>query len=273
MAEVFALKRTEASGPLLVERRGNILRLTLANPPANTLSIALMGALLAELNRARDHKAVRVIVLAATGKLFSGGHDLKEMNARRTDADRGRAFFMETFALCSQLMQSIVGHPKPIIAEVDGVATAAGCQLVASCDLAIASDQATFGVNGINVGLFCTTPGVALARGLRPKHAMEMLLTGEMIDAAAAREFGLVNRVVPREYLNQIVMKYAETIASKSPLTLKIGKEAFYAQSEMGLAEAYEYASRVMVENMLARDAEEGIDAFINKRDPNWTGE
>jgi enoyl-CoA hydratase/carnithine racemase len=273
MAEVFALKRTEASGPLLVERRGSILRLTLANPPANTLSIALMEALLAELNRARDDKAVRVIVLAATGKLFSGGHDLKEMNARRTDADRGRAFFVETFGLCSQLMQSIVRHPKPIIAEVDGVATAAGCQLVASCDLAIASDQATFGVNGINVGLFCTTPGVALARGLRPKHAMEMLLTGEMIDAAAAREFGLVNRVVPREYLNQIMMKYAETIASKSPLTLKIGKEAFYAQSEMGLAEAYEYASRVMVENMLARAAEEGLDAFINKRDPNWTGE
>ncbi len=273
MAEVFALKRTETFGPLLVERHGSILRLTLANPPANALSIALMEALQAELNRVRDDKAVRVIVLAASGKLFSGGHDLKEMNARRTDADRGREFFVETFAICSQLMQSIVRHPKPVIAEVDGVATAAGCQLVASCDLAIASDQATFGVNGINVGLFCTTPGVALARGLRPKHAMEMLLTGEMIDATAAREFGLVNRVVPREYLNQIVMKYAETIASKSPLTLKIGKEAFYAQSDMGLAEAYEYASRVMVENMLARDAEEGIGAFINKRDPNWTGE
>jgi enoyl-CoA hydratase/carnithine racemase len=273
MAEVFALKRMDAHGPLLVERRGSILRLTLANPPANALSIAVMEALQAELDRARDDEGVRVIVLAASGKLFSGGHDLKEMNAHRIDADRGRRFFEETFAICSQLMQSIVRHPKPIIAEVDGVATAAGCQLVASCDLAIASDQATFGVNGINVGLFCTTPGVALARGLRPKHAMEMLLTGEMIDAAAAREFGLVNRVVRREYLNQIVMKYAETIASKSPSTLKVGKEAFYAQAEMGLTEAYDHASRVMVENMLARDAEEGIGAFIDKRDPNWTGE
>ena len=216
---------------------------------------------------------MRVIVLAASGKVFSAGHDLKEMTARRADADHGRAFFEETFAVCSRLMQSIVRHPKPVIAEVDGIATAAGCQLVASCDLAIASDQATFGVNGINVGLFCTTPGVALVRGLKPKHAMEMLLTGEMIDAATAREFGLVNRVVPREYLTQVVTKYAQTIASKSPSTLKIGKEAFYRQAEMGLGEAYDYASRVMVENMLARDAEEGIGAFIDKRKPEWTGE
>jgi enoyl-CoA hydratase/carnithine racemase len=273
MAEVLALKRVETPGPLHLEQRNGILRIALANPPANALSIAVMEALQAELNRAGDDKTVRMIVLAATGKLFSGGHDLKEMNARRTDADGGKAFFEKTFAICAQLMQSIVRHPKPVIAEVDGVATAAGCQLVASCDLAIASDQATFGVNGIDVGLFCTTPGVALVRGVRPKHAMEMLLTGEMIDATTAREFGLVNRVVPREYLNQIVMKYAETIASKSPSTLKIGKEAFYKQAEMGLAEAYEYASRVMVENMLARDAEEGIGAFIDKRDPKWKGD
>jgi enoyl-CoA hydratase/carnithine racemase len=273
MAEVLALKRAEFPGPLHVEQHAAVLRIALANPPANALSIAVMEALQGELDRARDDRTVRVVVLAATGKLFSGGHDLKEMNARRADADGGRAFFEKTFALCSRLMQSIVRHPKPIIAEVDGVATAAGCQLVASSDLAIASDQATFGVNGINVGLFCTTPGVALARGLQPKHAMEMLLTGEMIDASSAREFGLVNRVVPREYLNQIVMKYAQTIASKSPLTLKVGKEAFYAQAEMSLSEAYEYASRVMVENMLACDAKEGIDAFIDKRDPKWTGE
>lgn len=273
MAEVLALKRTEYPGPLHVEQRGPVLRIALANPPANALSIAVMEALQGELNRARDDKTVRVIVLAATGKLFSGGHDLKEMNARRTDADRGKAFFEKTFAICSHLMQSIVRHPKPVIAEVDGIATAAGCQLVASCDLAIASDQSTFGVNGIDVGLFCTTPGVALARGLRPKHAMEMLLTGEMIDASTAREFGLVNRVVPREYLNQVAMKYAQIIASKSLSTLKIGKEAFYRQAEMGLPEAYEYASRVMVENMLARDAEEGIGAFIDKRKPEWSGE
>ncbi|HEV2900797.1 MAG TPA: enoyl-CoA hydratase [Pseudaminobacter sp.] len=272
MAEILAIKRAP-EGPIFSVLENGILHVTLARPPANALSIAAMASLQAEFDRARDDKAVRVIVLAASGKVFCAGHDLKEMNARRTDADKGKTFFEETFAMCSRLMQSIVRHPKPVIAEVDGIATAAGCQLVASCDIAIASDQATFGVNGINVGLFCTTPGVALVRGVKPKHAMEMLLTGEMIDAAAAKDFGLVNRVVPREYLNQIVTKYAQTIASKSPLTLKIGKEAFYAQAEMGLAEAYEYASRVMVENMLARDAEEGIGAFIGKRDPKWTGE
>ena len=273
MADIVALKHGAPEEPVsrLLDR--GILRITLANPPANALSLAVMAALEQELHHARDESSVRVIVLGAAGKVFCAGHDLKEMTAHRADPDRGRAFFEETFAICSRLMQSIVRHPKPIIAEVDGIATAAGCQLVASCDLAIASDQATFGVNGINVGLFCSTPGVALARGLRPKHAMEMLLTGEMIDAGAAREFGLVNRVVPREYLSQIVMKYAQTIASKSPLTLKVGKEAFYAQAEMGLADAYDHASRVMVENMLARDAEEGIGAFIDKRKPEWKGE
>jgi enoyl-CoA hydratase/carnithine racemase len=273
MADIVALKRgaPEEAVSGAVER--GVLRITLANPPANALSIAVMAALQEELDRAREEKSVRVVVLAGSGKIFCAGHDLKQMNARRADADRGKAFFEETFAACSRLMQSIVGHPKPVIAEVDGIATAAGCQLVASCDLAIASDQATFGVNGINVGLFCTTPGVALVRGLRPKHAMEMLLTGEMVDASAARDFGLVNRVVPREYLTQIVMKYAQTIASKSPLTLKMGKEAFYRQAEMGLADAYDYASRVMVENMLAKDAQEGIGAFIDKRKPEWTGE
>jgi enoyl-CoA hydratase/carnithine racemase len=184
------------------------------------------------------------------------------MTAHRTDPDGGKAFFEETFATCSRLMQSIIALPKPVIAQVDGIATAAGCQLVATCDLAIASDQATFGVNGIDVGLFCTTPGVALARGLKPKHAMEML-TGEMVEAGTAREFGLVNRVVPREYLTQVVNKYAQTIAAKSPSALKVGKEAFYEQAQMGLAEAYDYASRVMVENMLARDVKEGIGAFI----------
>lgn len=273
MAEIVAMKRAEPSGPVIVSRAGPALRLTLSNPPANALSLAVMRALQANLYDARDDQSVRIIVIAATGKLFSAGHDLKEMNGHREDADGGRTFFKETFDVCSRLMQSIVTHPKPVIAEVDGIATAAGCQLVASCDLAIASDQSTFGVNGINVGLFCTTPGVALVRGVKPKQAMEMLLTGEMVDAATAKEFGLVNRVVPREYLNQVVNKYAETIASKSPSTLKVGKEAFYRQAEMGLADAYDYASKVMVENMLARDAEEGIGAFIEKRDPKWTGE
>jgi enoyl-CoA hydratase/carnithine racemase len=273
MAEILALKPDVADGPVTSSLQDGVLRLTLASPPANALSLKLMAALQGELDRAGRDKAVRVVIIAAAGKLFSAGHDLKEMNARRTDPDRGRAFFAETMARCSALMQTIVQVPKPVIAEVDGIATAAGCQLVASCDLAVASDHATFGVNGIDVGLFCSTPMVALTRNIRPKHAMEMLLTGEMIDATTAREFGLVNRVVPREYLNQIVTKYAQTIVAKSPLTLKVGKEAFYRQAEMPLADAYEYASRVMVENMLAKDAEEGIGAFIGKRQPRWTGE
>lgn len=270
MADIVSLRRDPAGEPDL--ERG-ILRITLDNPPANLLSLEVMRGIQAELDRASEDPAVRVIVIAAAGKMFCAGHDLKQMTAHRADADGGKAYFEETFDTCSKMMLSIVRHPKPVIAAVDGVATAAGCQLVASCDLAIASDQAKFGVNGINVGLFCTTPGVALVRGLKPKHAMEMLLTGEMVDATTAKEFGLVNRVVPREYLNQIVTKYAETIASKSPSTLKLGKEAFYKQSEMGLAEAYEYASRVMVENLLGEDAKEGIAAFIEKRQPVWKGE
>lgn len=270
MAEVLAFKAAP-EGPVIAERKGPMLRLTLANPPANALSLATIRTLQDALDATRTDKAVRVIVIAASGKLFSGGHDLKEMTGHRGDPDGGEAFFTETFDACARMMQSIVDHPKPVIAEVDGIATAAGCQLVATCDLAIASDQSKFGVNGIDVGLFCTTPGVALVRGLKPKHAMEMLLTGEMVDAATAKEFGLVNRVVPREYLTQVVSKYAETIASKSPSTLKLGKEAFYRQSEMGLADAYAYASRVMVENMLAADAREGIDAFIGKRRPEWS--
>lgn len=265
--------KTVPEGPVSSALKEGVLRLTLSNPPANALSLAVMAALQAEFDRARDDKAVRVIVLAAAGKVFCAGHDLKEMTAHRADTDRGRAFFERTMAACAQLMQTIVRLPKPVIAEVDGLATAAGCQLVASCDLAIASNEATFCTPGVNIGLFCSTPMVALSRNVSRKQAMEMLLTGETIDATTAREFGLVNRVMPREYLNQIVTKYAQTIASKSPLTLKIGKAAFYQQAEMGLAEAYEYASRVMVDNMMGRDAKEGIGAFIEKRKPEWTGE
>lgn len=274
MAEILAMHRDQPQGPVWAERQGRVLRLTLANPPANALSLETMNALQEALDGARDDRAVRVIVIAgSSGKVFSAGHDLKQMQARRTDPDKGRAFFEHTFATCSRLMQGIVGHPKPVIAEVDGTATAAGCQLVASCDLAIASDKSTFGVNGIDVGLFCTTPGVALVRGIKPKHAMEMLLTGEMIDAATAREFGLVNRVVPREYLTHVVNKYAGTIAAKSPAAVRFGKAGFYAQSQMNLADAYDHASRVIVENMLACDAQEGIDAFIGKRKPQWEDE
>jgi enoyl-CoA hydratase/carnithine racemase len=274
MAEILAMKRDEPSGPVLSALQGGILRLTLASPPANALSLALMSALQAELDRARDDPAVRVIVIAAQGgKVFSAGHDLKEMTAHRADPDRGRAFFERTMNTAATLMQAIVRHPKPVIAEVDGLATAAGLQIVASCDLAIATDRSHFCTPGVNIGLFCSTPMVALSRNVSRKHAMEMLLTGETIDAQTAREFGLVNRVVPQEYLTQIVTKYAETIASKSPLTLRIGKEAFYEQAGMGLEEAYAYAARVMTENMLARDAEEGIGAFIGKRKPEWKGE
>jgi enoyl-CoA hydratase/carnithine racemase len=249
-----------------------IFRLTIQNPPANALSIEVMESLQAELDAARDDE-VRVIVLAAAGKLFSTGHDLKEMTSHRDDRDRGRAFFEQTFAICSRLMQSIVDHPKPVIAEVDGIATAAGCQLVASCDLAIASDRSRFGVNGIDVGLFCATPAVALTRSISRKRAMEMLLTGEMIDAATALEFGLVNRVVDADSLSEVVAGIARTIAGKSPLAVKLGKKAVYAQAGLSLAEAYERTSRVMVENMLATDAEEGISAFFEKREPIWTRE
>jgi enoyl-CoA hydratase/carnithine racemase len=274
VAEILALKPSAApEGSVLAALENGILRLTLAHPPANALSLAVTAALQGELDRARDDKAVRVIVLAASGKVFCAGHDLKEMTVNRASPDRGRAFFEQTFAACAALMQAIVRHPKPVIAEVDGLATAAGLQLVASCDLAICSHEASFCTPGVNIGLFCSTPMVALSRNASRKQAMEMLLTGETIDAATAKEFGLVNRIVPREYLTQVVTKYAQTIASKSPLTLKIGKEAFYAQAEMGLSEAYDYTARVMVENMLARDAEEGIGAFIGKRKPQWTGE
>ncbi|PBB91794.1 enoyl-CoA hydratase [Mesorhizobium sp. WSM3864] len=273
MAEVVAIKPAVADGPVLVSQDKGVLRLTLASPPANALSLATMAALEAEFDRVKDDKSVRVIILAASGKVFCAGHDLKEMTAHRAEPDRGRAFFEKTFVACAKLMQTIVRHPRPVIAEVDGLATAAGLQLVASCDLAIASHEATFCTPGVNIGLFCSTPMVALSRNVSRKQAMEMLLTGETIDAATAKEFGLINRIVPREYLNQVVNRYAQTIASKSSLVVKTGKEAFYAQAEMGLADAYAYTGRVMVENMLARDAEEGIGAFIGKRKPEWADE
>ena len=274
MAEIVAIRGEQEDASLVRrEYEGGVARLVLNNPPANALSLAMIAALQEALDDCAADRSVRVVVLASAGKLFSGGHDLKEMTAHRTDADGGRAFFERTFSQCSRMMQTIVSLPKPVIAAVDGIATAAGCQLVASCDLAIASDRSRFGVNGIDVGLFCSTPAVALSRKVKPKHAMEMLLTGEMIDAATAREFGLVNRVVPPEYLGQIVDKYAATIAAKSPTALRLGKQAFYAQLEMGLADAYEHTTRVIVDNMLGADAKEGIDAFIGKRKPEWTGE
>ncbi len=252
-------------------RHETILRLVLNRPDArNALSKALMDALQAALDEAALDKNVRVIVLAAKGPVFSSGHDLKEMTTHRRDADHGRAAFAAIFAQCSKLMQTIVRHPKPIIAEVQGMATAAGCQLVASCDLAIAASNVRFATPGVNIGLFCSTPMVALSRNLSRKHAMEMLLTGEAISADEARRIGLVNRVVDPAALEDETMKLARSIASKPAATVKTGKEAFHRQLEMGLRDAYDYASRVMTENMLAAEAEEGICAFLEKREPKW---
>jgi len=270
---VTELRQPEPEGLVLTRTEGAIARLTLNNPPANALSIAMMETLLSALAEAGSDPAVRVIVIRSEGRVFSAGHDLKELTAHRADPDGGAAFFARTFALCADLMTAIVRHPKPVIAEIDGLATAAGCQLVASCDLAICTDSSGFCTPGVNIGLFCSTPMVALSRNVHRKQAMEMLLTGETIDASTAREFGLVNRIVPREYLDQVVTKYAQTIADKSSLVVRTGKEAFYRQAEMDLDEAYAHTAEVMVGNMLARDAEEGITAFLQKRKAQWTNE
>lgn len=266
-----AAKAAPAEPVLLREDANGVATLTLNRPKQrNSLSEDLMRALTAELAAIADDKSVRAVVLAGAGPAFCAGHDLKELTAARASDDRGRAFFQKTMQLCGTLMQAVVNCPKPVIARVHGIATAAGCQLVASCDLAVAAEDAKFATPGVNIGLFCSTPMVALSRNVTRKHAMEMLLTGEMISAARAAEFGLVNRVVPQAELDAAVAHFADVIASKSALTVSIGKRAFYEQLEKPLAEAYDYASEVMVRNMLARDAEEGIGAFIEKRDPKW---
>ena len=229
-----------------------------------------MAALQSALDDAADDKTLRVIVLGADGPAFSSGHDLKEMTARRKDADRGQAAFGALFAQCSKLMQTIVRYPRPVIAQVQGIATAAGCQLVASCDLAVASSAPRFATPGVDIGLFCSTPMVALSRNVSRKAAMEMLLTGEMVSAEDAHRIGMINRVVAPTELVAATSKLAELIASKPSSTVKIGKEAFYRQLEIGLSDAYNYASEVMTKNMLAAEAEEGIGAFVEKRAPNW---
>ena len=269
---VMQLHPATAVGPLVTERDGPLMRITMVNAPANALSIAMMEALMAALKEAAADPETRVVVVRSGLKLFSAGHDLKELTAHRTDPDGGTAFFEKTFHLCASLMQAIMALPKPVIAEVDGLATAAGCQLVATCDLAICTDTSSFATPGVNIGLFCSTPMVALSRATHRKQAMEMLLTGEAVDASTAKEFGIVNRIVPKEYLAQVIAKYAGVIAAKSGHVVKLGKEAFYRQAEMPVAEAYAYTAAVMVENMLAGDACEGIDAFIEKRKPQWGG-
>jgi enoyl-CoA hydratase/carnithine racemase len=258
---------------LLKERRGAASLLTLNRPSArNSLSFDLIAALHAAIYAEGSSRDVAAIVLTGAPPAFCAGHDLKEMTARRQDADRGRMFFDRTMRACAALMQAIVACPKPVIAAVTGIATAAGCQLVATCDLAVAGESAAFATPGVNIGLFCSTPMVALSRNVSRKAAMEMLLLGDMVPAETALELGLVNRVVPdNEVLNK-ALEIAGQIAEKSPLTLSIGKKAFYRQIDMPLADAYEYTAQVMVENMLARDAEEGIGAFIDKRKPEWSG-
>ena len=260
-----------AASVLTSQRDGPVAILTLNRPKArNSLSEALLTALSDALTEIAADKDVRALVITAQGPAFSAGHDMKELTARRTDADGGREYFRTIMLTCSEMMQRIVNLPQPAIAAVQGVATAAGCQLVASCDLAIASDAAKFATPGVDIGLFCSTPMVALSRNVARKHAMEMLLTGEMVDARRAAEIGLVNRVVPAGEELKAAIALAKQIASKSSYTLKLGKQAFYRQAEMGLAEAYAYTAGVMTENMMARDAEEGLCAFIEKREPKW---
>jgi len=256
---------------LLREQIGTIAVLTLNRPEArNSLSEALIAALTDALRDIHDDTSVRAVVIAANGSAFSAGHDMKELTARRSDPDRGRAYFAQVMTACSTMMQAVVRLPKPVVAAVQGIATAAGCQLVASCDLAVASDAAGFATPGVDIGLFCSTPMVALSRNIPRKQAMEMLLTGEPISAATARDIGLVNHVVPAGAERDAAIALAQKVASKSAYTIEIGKTAFYRQAELSLADAYRYAAEVMTENMMARDAEEGIGAFIEKREPKW---
>jgi enoyl-CoA hydratase/carnithine racemase len=224
----------------------------------------------AALDDIRDDATMRAVVITANGPAFSAGHDMKEMTARRSDADRGRAYFAQIMNACSAMMQAVVHLPKPVVAAVQGIATAAGCQLVATCDLAIASEAASFATPGVDIGLFCSTPMVALSRNIPRKQAMEMLLTGEPVPATTARDIGLINRVVPAGTERDAAIELAQKVALKSAYTVKLGKAAFYRQAEMNLADAYRYAAEVMTENMMARDAEEGIGAFIEKREPKW---
>ena len=257
---------------LIKEKSENgVLRLTMNNSDQkNPLSENMMSMLTEEIKGASSDQSIRVIVLAATGNVFSSGHDLKEITAARESEDNGEVYFKSLFDYCSSLMQLIVNAPQPFIAEVDGVATAAGCQLVASCDLAIASHESKFATPGVNLGLFCSTPMVALSRNVNKKNAMEMLLTGDFISAEKAKEIGLINNAVSKDKLTSEVVGLAEKIASKSTMTVATGKKAFYAQAEMDLSKAYQYTSKTMTDNLLKHDAKEGIDAFIEKRSPNW---
>jgi len=261
---------TKENSEVLIIRNDSegISNLILNRPKSyNALSISCMEGLLNEITAISEDPSIKVVIISGSGKGFCAGHDLKEMRANPE-----REFYEKTFDICSTMMMSIINCPKPVIAKVHGIATAAGCQLVSTCDLAVSDENARFATPGVNIGLFCSTPMVGLSRNVTRKHAMEMLLTGDFISAQRAYEIGLVNRVVPEAELDSATLELANKIAAKSPLTLKIGKEAFYKQLDKGMSGAYEYCSRVMVENMMARDAEEGIDAFLEKRNPVWQG-
>jgi enoyl-CoA hydratase/carnithine racemase len=258
--------------PILIrEDAASVARLTLNNPGAlNALSDAMLAALKAELQALAEDGSIRAVVISGAGKVFCAGHDLKEMTAGRAAEDGGHAYFNDLFARCAEVMPLIPRLPQPVIAEIHGIATAAGCQLAATCDMAVAAEGTRFGVNGVNIGLFCSTPMVALTRNVPRKVAFEMLTTGEFIDAARAREGGLVNRVVPHEDLRAATDELAATVAAKLGAAVKIGKSAFYDQALMELDEAYAFTGSLMAENMMLRDTAEGIRAFIEKRKPDW---
>lgn len=257
---------------LLRQDHGHVARLVM-NSPANfnAMSFQMLDAMVAAFDAIAADDTVRVVVLAGSGKAFCAGHDLRQMQGARDDADGGRAEYERLFTLCAQMMQMIPALPQPVIAEVHGIATAAGCQLVASCDMAVAAQGTRFGVNGVNIGLFCSTPMVALTRAIPPKAAFEMLTTGEFIDADRAHELGLINRVVPSDTLTETTQQMAQTIASKLPLAIRLGKQAFHQQRGKSLSDAYADTGAVMCENMMSPLTNEGITAFLEKRQPNWT--
>jgi enoyl-CoA hydratase/carnithine racemase len=271
-APVPAADARSTPAPIVLRSDIEGVALLVLNRPhgRNTLSEAMLAALTDALAAIAQDRAVRAVVIAANGPAFCAGHDLREIIAHRADPDDGRAYVKDIMQRCSAVMQAIMRLPQPVIAAVEGVATAAGCQLVASCDLAVASATAQFATPGVHIGLFCSTPMVALTRNVARKHAMEMLLTGDMVSAEDAHRMGLLNRVVAPGSERDEAHKLARRLAAKSAVTLKIGKEAFYRQIEMNIADAYDYASAVMVENMLKHDAQEGIGAFIDKREPDW---
>ena len=257
---------------IIEDLKDSILKITLNNPSQqNTLSLDFINDLKKIIDKADKNDDVKVIILSSSGKVFSAGHNLKEITSHREDKDQGLQFFTTLINSCSDLMINIINNSKPVIAEVSGIATAAGCQLVASCDLAYASENSKFATPGVNIGLFCSTPMVALSRVVKNKHSMEMLLTGDFIDADKAKNIGLINNYFSEDSLVSEIREMANKIANKSSQTVKIGKKAFYNQAQMKTDDAYKYASEVMIENMMNQDSDEGISAFLEKREPNWS--